>query len=84
MHKLLHSDILGLEYAAAMCTGSMYTANNFWNVTEFALKIVSKFYGFSVQHCALLVQSSPHLHTLSVQHCAVLVQSSPHLHILSV
>lgn len=66
MHKLLHIDTLGLEYAAAVCTGRMYTASNFRNVSEFALKILSKFYGFSVQSCAVLVQSKPHLRNVYV------------------
>jgi len=66
MHKLLHSDTLGLEYAAAVCTGRMYTASNFRNISEFALKKLSQFYGFSVQPCTVVVQSKPHLHKVYV------------------
>lgn len=66
VHKLLHSDTLGLEYAAPVCTGRMYTANIFRNVSEFALEILSQFYSFSVQPWAVVVQSKPHLHNVYV------------------
>ena len=64
MHKLLHVDTLGLEYAAEVRTCRMYTANYVRNVSEFALKVLSQFYCFSVQPCADVVQSRPHLHNV--------------------